>query len=144
MPCAHFSTVDGHALPALAIDTAKVPIGQRRHRPRREQPGPVDGAAGPLGGPAAVSWGQWGLRGPGVEGETDDAGLAVFVVDRDIPDEPLDTVVPAVGVPAPNEPTPTPSTPAVNPMPGVYVPIIPVSPVTPVTGGRGRGGGGDY
>jgi len=60
------------------------------------------------------------------------------------PEDEIPPVVPAVGVPAPNEPTPTPSTPAVNPMPGVYVPIIPVSPVTPVTGGRGRGGGGDY
>jgi hypothetical protein len=58
------------------------------------------------------------------------------------PDDEIPPVVPAIGVPAPEQPAaPAQAAPANSP-PGVFVPIVPVTPVTPVTGGRGRGGGG--
>jgi hypothetical protein len=56
------------------------------------------------------------------------------------PDDEIPPVVPAVGVPAPEQAGAAPAQPApANTTPGVFVPIV---PVTPVTGGRGRGGGG--
>jgi hypothetical protein len=63
------------------------------------------------------------------------------------PEDEIPPVVPAVGVPAPEQSPPRPAgapAPPRNTNPGVYVPIVPVQPVgtaTPPTG-RGRGGGG--
>jgi hypothetical protein len=61
------------------------------------------------------------------------------------PEDEIPPVVPATGVPVPEQPAAAaPPAPPRNTNPGVYVPIVPVQPVTPVQppAGRGRGGGG--
>lgn len=67
------------------------------------------------------------------------AGPAVPLRTPGAPEDEIPPVVPAVGVPAPEQaPAPPVPNPAVNTSPGVFVPIV---PVTPVTGGAGRGSG---